>query len=172
MPQYQQQNAARGSRPKLTRSVRSIAKFMRFSAPPTLITTRATHKNPRMRRNSAHRCERPPLRPGNWTNLSGCASAQFLTTIRFTVCIQRRVLPLEALYSRLFVGRHLCDVSQQLACNAAALDGAAVIDQNGIVRGIGCISRRDEGNRRRGGTNSCCLVRVDGWRRSEDRPGW
>ena len=52
---------------------------------------------------------------------------------------QANLSPVEALYSRLFVGRHLCDLSPQLACNAAALDGAVVIDQNGIVRGIGCI---------------------------------
>jgi DNA integrity scanning protein DisA with diadenylate cyclase activity len=37
------------------------------------------------------------------------------------------------------VGRKLCDLPPQLACDAAALDGAAVIDGNGIVRGIGCI---------------------------------
>jgi len=52
---------------------------------------------------------------------------------------QANLSPVETLYSRLFVGRHLCDLSPQLACNAAALDGAVVIDQNGIVRGIGCI---------------------------------
>jgi DNA integrity scanning protein DisA with diadenylate cyclase activity len=43
------------------------------------------------------------------------------------------------LYSRLFVGRPLCQLSPQLVCNAASLDGAIVIDGNGIVRGIGCI---------------------------------
>jgi DisA bacterial checkpoint controller nucleotide-binding len=47
--------------------------------------------------------------------------------------------PVEALYSRLFVGRPLCQLSPRLMCNAAALDGAVVIDGNGIVRGIGCI---------------------------------
>jgi hypothetical protein len=52
---------------------------------------------------------------------------------------QGSLSPVEALYSRLFVGRRLCDLSPQLVCNAAALDGAVVIDQNGIVRGIGCI---------------------------------
>jgi hypothetical protein len=49
------------------------------------------------------------------------------------------VSPVEALYSRLFVGRPLCKLSPQLVCNAAALDGAVVIDRHGIVRGIGCI---------------------------------
>ena len=49
------------------------------------------------------------------------------------------VSPVEALYSRLFVGRPLCSLSPQLICNAAALDGAVVIDRRGIVRGIGCI---------------------------------
>ena len=52
---------------------------------------------------------------------------------------QENVSPVEALYSRLFVGRPLCKLSPQLVCNAAALDGAVVIDGNGIVRGIGCI---------------------------------
>jgi len=52
---------------------------------------------------------------------------------------QASLSPVEALYSRLFVGRKLCDLSPQLACNAAALDGAVVIDGNGIVMGIGCI---------------------------------
>jgi DisA bacterial checkpoint controller nucleotide-binding len=52
---------------------------------------------------------------------------------------QASVSPVEALYSRLFVGRPLCKLSPQLVCNAAALDGAVVIDGNGIVRGIGCI---------------------------------
>jgi hypothetical protein len=52
---------------------------------------------------------------------------------------QANLSPVEALYSRLFVGRHLCSLSPQLVCNAAALDGAVVIDGNGIVRGIGCI---------------------------------
>ena len=52
---------------------------------------------------------------------------------------QANVSPVEALYSRLFVGRKVCDLSPQLTCNAAALDGAVVIDGNGIVRGIGCI---------------------------------
>jgi hypothetical protein len=52
---------------------------------------------------------------------------------------QANLSPVEALYSRLFVGRQLCDLSPQLACNAAALDGAVVIDKSGIVRGIGCI---------------------------------
>jgi DNA integrity scanning protein DisA with diadenylate cyclase activity len=52
---------------------------------------------------------------------------------------QVNVSPVEALYSRLFVGRPLCDLSPQLVCNAAALDGAVVVDGNGIVRGIGCI---------------------------------
>lgn len=47
--------------------------------------------------------------------------------------------PVEALYSRLFVGRPLCSLSPQLICNAAALDGAIVIDGRGIIRGIGCI---------------------------------
>jgi hypothetical protein len=52
---------------------------------------------------------------------------------------QEDASPVETLYSRLFVGRPLCKLSQQLVCNAAALDGAIVIDGNGIVRGIGCI---------------------------------
>lgn len=52
---------------------------------------------------------------------------------------QANVSPVEALYSRLFVGRPLCKLSPQLVCNAAALDGAVVIDGNGLVRGIGCI---------------------------------
>ncbi len=52
---------------------------------------------------------------------------------------QANLSPVEALYSRLFVGRQLCDLSPQLACNAAALDGAIVVDKSGIVRGIGCI---------------------------------
>lgn len=52
---------------------------------------------------------------------------------------QQNVSPVEALYSSLFVGRPLCSLSPQLACNAAALDGAVVIDRKGIVRGIGCI---------------------------------
>jgi hypothetical protein len=52
---------------------------------------------------------------------------------------QTNVSPVEALYSRLFVGRPLCKLSSQLVCNAASLDGAIVIDGNGIVRGIGCI---------------------------------
>jgi hypothetical protein len=52
---------------------------------------------------------------------------------------QEAVSPVEALYSRLFVGRPLCKLSPRLVCNAAALDGAVVIDGNGIVRGIGCI---------------------------------
>jgi DisA bacterial checkpoint controller nucleotide-binding len=52
---------------------------------------------------------------------------------------QANVSLVEALYSRLFVGRPLCDLSPQLVCNAAALDGAVVVDGNGIVRGIGCI---------------------------------
>ncbi|MGA8594820.1 MAG: hypothetical protein WB676_08760 [Bryobacteraceae bacterium] len=47
--------------------------------------------------------------------------------------------PVEALYSRLFVGRRLCYLSPRLVRNAAALDGAVVIDAKGIVRGIGCI---------------------------------
>jgi DisA bacterial checkpoint controller nucleotide-binding len=49
------------------------------------------------------------------------------------------ISPVEALYSRLFVGRPLCKLSPQLVCNAASLDGAIVIDGSGIVRGIGCI---------------------------------
>jgi DNA integrity scanning protein DisA with diadenylate cyclase activity len=52
---------------------------------------------------------------------------------------QENVSPVETLYSRLFVGRLLCKLSPQLVCNAAALDGAIVIDGSGIVRGIGCI---------------------------------
>jgi DNA integrity scanning protein DisA with diadenylate cyclase activity len=52
---------------------------------------------------------------------------------------QGDVSPVEALYSRLFVGRKLCELSPQLMCNAASLDGAVVVDGNGIVRGIGCI---------------------------------
>jgi DNA integrity scanning protein DisA with diadenylate cyclase activity len=52
---------------------------------------------------------------------------------------QEHVSPVEALYSRLFVGRPLCKLSPQLVCNAASLDGAVVIDGSGIVRGIGCI---------------------------------
>lgn len=51
---------------------------------------------------------------------------------------QANLSSVEALYSRLFVGRPLCNLSPQLVCNAAALDGAVVIDGNGIVRGIGC----------------------------------
>ena len=47
--------------------------------------------------------------------------------------------PVEALYSRLFVGRKLCDISPQLMCNAAALDGAVVLDGNGVIRGVACI---------------------------------
>jgi DNA integrity scanning protein DisA with diadenylate cyclase activity len=47
--------------------------------------------------------------------------------------------PVEALYSRLFVGRPLCSLSPKLVCNAAALDGAIVVDEKGIVRGIGCV---------------------------------
>jgi DNA integrity scanning protein DisA with diadenylate cyclase activity len=49
------------------------------------------------------------------------------------------ISPVEALYSRLFVGRPLCKLSPQLVCNAASLDGAIVIDGSGIVRGIACI---------------------------------
>jgi DNA integrity scanning protein DisA with diadenylate cyclase activity len=52
---------------------------------------------------------------------------------------QESLSPVEALYSRLFVGRPLCNLSPQLVRNAATLDGAVVIDGNGIVRGIGCI---------------------------------
>jgi hypothetical protein len=52
---------------------------------------------------------------------------------------QENASPVETLYSGLFVGRLLCTLSPQLVCNAAALDGAVVIDRNGIVRGIGCI---------------------------------
>ena len=52
---------------------------------------------------------------------------------------QEHVSPVEALYSRLFVGHPLGKLSPQLVCNAAALDGAVVMDGNGIVRGIGCI---------------------------------
>jgi DisA bacterial checkpoint controller nucleotide-binding len=52
---------------------------------------------------------------------------------------QETVSPVEALYSRLFVGRPLCKLSPRLVCDAAALDGAVVIDENGIVRGVGCI---------------------------------
>ena len=52
---------------------------------------------------------------------------------------QEAVSPVEALYSRLLVGRPLCKLSPRLVCNAAALDGAVAIDGNGIVRGIGCI---------------------------------
>jgi len=52
---------------------------------------------------------------------------------------QANVSPVEALYTRLFVGRPVCSLSPQLVCNAAALDGALVIDEKGIVRGIGCI---------------------------------
>jgi len=52
---------------------------------------------------------------------------------------QVNVSPVEALYSRLFVGHKLCELSPRLASNAAALDGAVVIDGNGVVRGIGCI---------------------------------
>jgi hypothetical protein len=52
---------------------------------------------------------------------------------------QEAASPVEALYSRLFVGRPLCQLSPQLVCNAASLDGAIVIDGHGIVRGIGCI---------------------------------
>lgn len=52
---------------------------------------------------------------------------------------QEKVSPVEALFSGLFVGRPLCSLSPQLVCNAAALDGAVVIDRNGIIREIGCI---------------------------------
>jgi DNA integrity scanning protein DisA with diadenylate cyclase activity len=52
---------------------------------------------------------------------------------------QENVSPVEALYSKLFVGRQLCNLSPQLVRNAATLDGAVVVDWNGIVRGIGCI---------------------------------
>ncbi|MBA2528075.1 MAG: DNA integrity scanning protein DisA nucleotide-binding domain protein [Pyrinomonadaceae bacterium] len=52
---------------------------------------------------------------------------------------QLNISPVEALYARLFVGRPLCKLSPQLVSNAAALDGAVVIDGRGIVRGIGCI---------------------------------
>ena len=52
---------------------------------------------------------------------------------------QANISPVEALYSRLFVGRQLYDLSPRLVCTAAAIDGAVVIDGNGIVRGIGCI---------------------------------
>lgn len=45
----------------------------------------------------------------------------------------------EKLYSQLFVGRQLCEVSPRLACNVTALDGAVVIDGKGIIRGVGCI---------------------------------
>jgi hypothetical protein len=58
---------------------------------------------------------------------------------------QANVSPVEALYSRLFVGRKLCDLSPQLVCNAAALDGAVVIDKYGIVRGIACIFETGRG---------------------------
>lgn len=61
------------------------------------------------------------------------------TTARLTRSGQANISPVEALYSRLFVGHPLCNLSPQLVCNAAALDGAVVIDRNGIVRGIGCI---------------------------------
>jgi hypothetical protein len=52
---------------------------------------------------------------------------------------QEIISPVETLYSRLFVGRPLCTLSPRLVCNAAALDGAVVVDGNGIVRAIGCI---------------------------------
>lgn len=52
---------------------------------------------------------------------------------------QTNMSPVEALYSRLFVGRPVCSLSPKLVCNAAALDGAVVIDEKGIVRGIGCV---------------------------------
>jgi DNA integrity scanning protein DisA with diadenylate cyclase activity len=52
---------------------------------------------------------------------------------------EETVSPVEVLYSRLFVGRPLCELSPRLLCNASALDGAVVIDGHGIVRGIGCI---------------------------------
>lgn len=52
---------------------------------------------------------------------------------------QANISPVEALYSSLFVGRPLCNLSPQLVCNAAALDGAVVVDGSGIIRGIGCI---------------------------------
>lgn len=52
---------------------------------------------------------------------------------------QESLSPVEALYSRLFVGRPLCNLSPQLVRNTATLDGAVVLDWNGIVRGIGCI---------------------------------
>jgi DNA integrity scanning protein DisA with diadenylate cyclase activity len=52
---------------------------------------------------------------------------------------QEAVPPVEALYSRLFVGRPLCKLSPRLLCNAASLDGAIVINGNSIVRGIDCI---------------------------------
>jgi hypothetical protein len=52
---------------------------------------------------------------------------------------QMNVSPVEDMYSKLFVGRPLSSLSPKLACNAAALDGAIVVDGNGIIRGIGCI---------------------------------
>jgi DNA integrity scanning protein DisA with diadenylate cyclase activity len=61
------------------------------------------------------------------------------TVSRLTRSRRGKVSPAEALYSRLFVSKPLCKISPQLVCNAAALDGAIVIDSNGIVRGIGCI---------------------------------
>ena len=86
---------------------------------------------------------------------------------------QTRLSSVEALYSRLFVGRKLSDLSPQLICNAAALDGAVVIDGNGIVRGIGCIFETGRTAKRRGGrANPRRYVRIEGWRRAQDQPGW
>ena len=52
---------------------------------------------------------------------------------------QSKPPPVEALYSRLFLGKKLTAIAPQLMCNAAGLDGAVVVDSAGVVRGIGCI---------------------------------
>jgi hypothetical protein len=77
---------------------------------------------------------------------------------------QENVSPVEALYSGLFVGRPLCSLSQQLVCNAAALDGAVVIDSSGIVRGIGCIfeTRRVKTSAEGARTRAAMFASTDG----------
>ena len=52
---------------------------------------------------------------------------------------QHKQSSIELLYSNLFVGRKLLAIAPRLLRNAAALDGAIVIDPTGIVRAIGCI---------------------------------
>ena len=91
---------------------------------------------------------------------------------RLTRHRQEAVSPVETLYSRLFVGRPLCKLSPRLVCNAAALDGAVVIDGNGIVRGIGCIFETQGIHTPAEGANSRRHVRLEGRRDSEAQPGW